>query len=409
MKQGTAINRIVMLLFLGAILLYLGGSAWRSFRDPYPTTQAYAYSVDDTVETTGWLVRTEQVITGSGGVVRLLPAEGEKVAAGEAAALLYADQESVDRSDRLEELRNEEKQLEQALDTAGAQGDSSGQNVIDAMVDLRASVENGDFTRLESQTSAFKGAVYQQVLRYGSADELSAALERIQGEISTLSAQTAQSTVRITVSRSGIFSGQADGYESVLTPETLDSLTPSALDELENRAGEVDSSALGKLITDSKWYFVCPLTEEEAGRLSEGSTITARFSRDWSGEVDMTVERIGAPEEGRVAVILSSTRFLSQVTLLRRQTVELVFSQRSGIRVPAQAVRMEDGVTGAYVRVGAKAEFKPVSVLAQGEDYYLVEPVLPESATDTQEKKALRAGDPVIIASQEIWDGKVVD
>ena len=409
MKQGTAINRIVMLLFLGAILLYLGGSAWKSFQDPYPTTQAYAYSVDDTVETTGWLVRTEQVITGSGGVVRLLPAEGEKVAAGAAAALLYADQESVDRSDRLEELRNEEKQLEQALDTAGAQGDSSGQNVIDAMVDLRASVENGDFTRLESQTSAFKGAVYQQVLRYGSADELSAALERIQGEISTLSAQTAQSTGRITVSRSGIFSGQADGYESVLTPETLDSLTPSALDELENRAGEVDSSALGKLITDSKWYFVCPLTEEEAGRLSEGSTITARFSRDWSGEVDMTVERIGAPEEGRVAVILSSTRFLSQVTLLRRQTVELVFSQRSGIRVPAQAVRMEDGVTGAYVRVGAKAEFKPVSVLAQGEDYYLVEPVLPESATDTQEKKALRAGDPVIIASQEIWDGKVVD
>ncbi|MDD5937414.1 MAG: HlyD family efflux transporter periplasmic adaptor subunit [Clostridiales bacterium] len=277
------------------------------------------------------------------------------------------------------------------------------------MVDLRASVENGDFTRLESQTSAFKGAVYQQVLRYGSADELSAALERIQGEISTLSAQTAQSTGRITVSRSGIFSGQADGYESVLTPETLDSLTPSALDELENRAGEVDSSALGKLITDSKWYFVCPLTEEEAGRLSEGSTITARFSRDWSGEVDMTVERIGAPEEGRVAVILSSTRFLSQVTLLRRQTVELVFSQRAGIRVPAQAVRMEDGVTGVYVRVGAKAEFKPVSVLAQGEDYYLVEPVLPESATDTQEKKALRAGDPVIIASQEIWDGKVVD
>ena len=34
MKQGTLINRIVMLLLLAAVLVYLGVSAWRSFRDP---------------------------------------------------------------------------------------------------------------------------------------------------------------------------------------------------------------------------------------------------------------------------------------------------------------------------------------------------------------------------------------
>lgn len=122
----------------------------------------------------------------------------------------------------------------------------------------------------------------------------------------------------------------------------------------------------------------------------------------------MGVERIGAPENGRAAVVLSSTRFLSQVTLLRRQTVDLVFSSRSGIRVPARAVRMEDGVTGVYVQVGVKAEFKPVEVLEQGEDYYLVQPRREENASAAQQKKALRAGDQVIVASREIWDGKIV-
>ena len=34
MKQGTLINRIVMLLLLAAVLVYLGVSAWRSVRDP---------------------------------------------------------------------------------------------------------------------------------------------------------------------------------------------------------------------------------------------------------------------------------------------------------------------------------------------------------------------------------------
>ena len=59
MKQGAAVNKIVILLLFAAILFYLGGAAWRGLRDPYPTVQAYAYAVEDTVETTGYLVREE--------------------------------------------------------------------------------------------------------------------------------------------------------------------------------------------------------------------------------------------------------------------------------------------------------------------------------------------------------------
>lgn len=109
-----------------------------------------------------------------------------------------------------------------------------------------------------------------------------------------------------------------------------------------------------------------------------------------------------------MAVILSSHRFLSDVTLLRRQTVELVFEARQGLRVPTAAVRMEEGQSVVYVQVGVKAEKKPVSVLAQGEDFYLVEPVLGQDAETKEEKMALRAGDAVIVASEEIWDGKIV-
>ena len=57
MKQGTLINRIVMLLLLAAVLVYLGVSAWRSFRDPYTLVLSYAYTVDDSLEATGFLVR----------------------------------------------------------------------------------------------------------------------------------------------------------------------------------------------------------------------------------------------------------------------------------------------------------------------------------------------------------------
>lgn len=423
-QQGTILNRIVIFLFLAAILAYFAGAAWKGLRDPYPTAQAYAYTVDDTLETTGYLVRQEKVLSGSGGIVRLLPAEGEKVAVGSTVALLYADEEALERSQRLETLEEEAQQLSGAISAAGelTQGDS-GEKVMSSMVELHSAVEKGDFTRLEGQVSSFKSAIYQQAQRYGDAGDLAAALSAAQTEMADLRSQTAQSTGRVTVTESGIFSGQVDGYEAVLVPGMLEGLTPSDIDALESRALPVGEEQICKLITDATWYFVCPLGETEAKRLAEGGTVTVRFSRDWSGDIDMTVERIGTPENGRVAVLLSSHRFLSDTTLLRRQTVELVFRSKKGLRVPTQAVRVETetrtdpetgeektvDITCVYVQVGITAERKPVTVLAQGEDYYMVEPLLLPDDGEKEIKKALRAGDQVIIAGEKIWDGMILE
>ena len=426
MKQGTIINRIIMLLLMGVILLYLGGAAWRGLRDPYPTVQAYSYQVDDALEATGYLVREEQVLTGSGGIVRLTPAEGEKVSAGATVALLYADEAALERDQRLETLQAEESQLSSAIALAGEssqQTERTRQVVLESLTKLRAAVESGDFTRLESQTSAFKSAVYQQAQRYGDADELQAALSATRSEIDSLRAQNSRDMGRVTTAQSGIFSGQVDGYETILTPETVTALTPQQLESLEDRAHPVGAGSLAKIITDSTWYFACALPQEQAVRLTLGSTVKVRFSRDWSGEVEMKVTSISQSQEGRVAVVLSSNRYLSQITLLRRQTVELVFSSQPGIRVPTAAIRMETvavpdpetkeekevKMACVYVQVGVQAERKPVTVLAQGEDYTLVQAYVPEGATVTQAKKALRPGDNVIIASGEIWDGKVLE
>ena len=104
MKQGKLINRIMMLVLLAAVVVYLAASAWRSFRDPYTFVMSYAYTVDDSLEATGFLVREETVLTGGGGTVELLPEEGEKVARGETVALLYQSGEGLERRQELESL-----------------------------------------------------------------------------------------------------------------------------------------------------------------------------------------------------------------------------------------------------------------------------------------------------------------
>ena len=285
---------------------------------------------------------------------------------------------------------------------------------------------SGDLTGLERQAMELKSLIYKRSYTLGldgadSAAALQASLDDVNAQISSLTAQAAQSTSRVTAGQSGIFSGLVDGYESLITPAMLEELTPAQLEGLAQAQPSEDPSAIGKLITNSTWYFTCTLPEEDAQRLVEGRTVTVRFSRDWSGEVDMTVERLSDPSDGQVVVVLSADKFLSDVTLLRRQTVELVFDTVTGIRLPKEALRVDQrtvtdsetgeqsqvSVTGVYALVGQQAEFKQVTVLAEEDSYILVAPVT--GSAPSQAKKALRAGDKIIISSGELYDGKVIN
>ena len=425
MKQGSAVIRSITLLLLAAVLLYLGVSAWNSLREPFSTFLSYSWSVDDTVECTGFVVREETVLTGGSGLVDLLPNEGEKVAKGELVAMIYQSEAGLDRQQALQSLLLEREQLQYALQHLDGGGDTSqlSEQVVESITDLRASVAAGDLGRLEEQAMALRFLVYRRELTYDNADAASSLAESIQSvdqQLSSLRSQAAQDTAVIQAQVSGVFSGQADGYEEILRPELLENMSLSEFRAIRAQRPQAPSGAVGRLITNSRWYYVCPLAQEDAARLTQGRTVTVRFSLDWAGEVDMTVERIGDVENGQCLTVLSTDRYLSDTTLLREQTVELVFDTIGGIRVPKAAIRVgvqtqtdpdtgektQKNVTCVYTLVGSQAELKPVEVLVQRDDYCLVKGISSESANEA--RKILRAGDEIIVAAEDLFDGKVV-
>ena len=215
--------------------------------------------------------------------------------------------------------------------------------------------------------------------------------------------------------QSGIFSSLVDGYESVLTPQSVFQLTPASLRELMAGSGS-GGGGVGKLITSDRWYFVTILSEDVTQRLREGNTAKLRFTGDFSQDVDMRVDQIGPAQEGKSVVVFSSDRYLARTTLLRRQTAELIFDSWSGLRVPKEAVRMvtvtyEDKTTGetveenrlgVYTLVGGRVEFKRVEVVTEGGGYYVVRAVGTGSS-------ALRAGDEVIVQGTGLYDGQLLE
>ena len=425
MKQGTVITRIMIVLMFFMVCAYLLFSVLRSLDDRTYTVTTYAHTVDDAVEATGLLIRAETVVTGqTAAIVDVLPDQGEKVRAGAAVPYLYQDESALDRRRELRTLTLEQEQLKYALQGQdGTDASRLDQSIVDAMVGLRTSAAYGDLTSLEEQSLSFKSLV----IRHGYAsdagvDELSAAITALDAQIQALQSASALDTTTVYAPCAGTFSAMADGYESTLYPDMLETLTAASFKQLMAQDPTAPAGAVGKLITDSKWYMATTVSPEVAERLVVGRSVTVRFSRDWSGEVSMKIERVDEAADGACLVILSSTRNLADTSMLRKQTVDIVFNSLDGIRVPKKAVRTENRavtdpetgetttkqVIGVYVLTAAQAEFKAVEILADDGDYYLVQAVLPDVPTDNQLKTAFRAGDQVIVSSDELYDGKVM-
>ena len=130
-------------------------------------------------------------------------------------------------------------------------------------------------------------------------------------------------------------------------------------------------------------------------------------------DFDLTVKlsRVSAEENGKCLIVVQSSRYLSYMTMLREQNAELILNEYDGLRVPKNALRVDEkGVSGVYCLIGRVAYFKPVSIVYQGSDYCLVKPGKIEAATESQQSLyTLRPNDEVIVSAGELYNGKVVD
>lgn len=420
MKQGRPLITFVIALFAGALVLYFLVSVWKTFQDPFVSTYVYSYTLNDSIQTDGLIIRQEQVLSGGQGIVDVTRGEGEQVGINQTVALIYRDDQARQSQEQQEALRLEITQLQYALGQGEDVSSAAKLNddILNAMVSLRVASTQQDFSDLEDQVLEVKGKVLRREYTYSdelSTDSLATRLQELQTQYQTLINQSYSAITQVTAPVSGTFSTLVDGYEGLINLESAINLTPQALTDLMGQNPTGDSTAVGKLISPNQWYFAAVVTQEEGERLEQAGSLTLRFAGDFTKEVSMTVEKVNQDDQGQAVVILSSDRYLEQTTLLRRETAELIFNSRTGLRVPKNALRMvtttsedeetgettETNTLGVYVVTAGRAEFKPVTILTEGDDFYVVQSV----RTD---KKALRAGDEVIVEATGLYDGQLL-
>ena len=414
MKNSSLGMKILMAAVTLGILVYFGFQAVRYFDDPLTTTLAYTYQVEEKTTLSGYVVREEQVLPDDDGLLRLQRSEGERISKGGLVATAYADQASLDRQNEIDDLEARIGQLEYAQEAAlGADVSMKlDDQILRDLLAVRSALAADRLAEAGEQGRELRSLVLKRDYTDTDTEDLASQIEALEAQAKTLKSQAASSTRRITAPLSGLYSAVVDGYETVLTPEMLKDLTPSALKGIKPDGGV--RSRVGKLILGDSWYYTAVMDAQEAEELEESGSLSLRFSKSADRDLTVTVDTIGPEENGKAAVTFRGTTYLQELTMLRQQSAEIIRRSASGIRVPTEALRAEqDAVdkegnrtvtegTGVYCVVGMEARFKPVKVLYYGDGFVLVR------ASSDAEKTRLRSGDEVIVTAKDLYDGKVV-
>ncbi len=402
MKQGKIYTKVILWLFLGAVVCYFGYYIFSAVYAPLTTATAIEYEAGSGSYTTGYVVREEQVVLSHYDITTLLVAEGERVSMGQSLATGYRSTDAQDRQGQIQEL---EHQLEQLQYAYAYSADAADQAVLDSEIQLQLEDMNQYVARRDMNSAVDRSASLKGlILRRTSSDADNAAMSQriadLKQQLEDLRAASSADTRTVAADRSGFFSGTVDGFESVLTVDALRKLTLAQLQSLEPE--EVPETAIGKIIPSSTWYYVTSVPASLLQDVRKGDAVPVTFASVSNDNLTMTVERLGDEENGQQLLVLSCDRYMQDMTLLREQSADVVFSSYSGLRVPKDAIRVtDDQRTGVYILEGSAAVWKYVTLLHDNGESYVVE--LDKSSTDN-----LWPGDEIIVGGRDLYNGKVV-
>ncbi len=405
MKQGATLTRGIILMLLLALIAYGIAAAFSALEKATATVTAIAYEVGDGFQATGFVVRDEQILKAPSGINVLLRAEGERVAKGEALAATFADEGAQEAQMRIDELEQELERIESVLGTLStAQGNAGLDGQLQQeLVHFTAQTARGDLISAGQSANSLKATVLRRFLDEDGRTAMRAQAQSLRTQLASLRSRLAGAVTQSNAQRAGFFSGTTDGYERILTVQTVSTISVADYDEITRMKPEAPSGTLGRLITSPQWYFVCEARRSDLSDCRVGDWLSVEFAFDVYEPLRMRIERISDPVDERQILVLSCEDHMDEAARLRTQQADIILHTYSGVRVPKQAIYFdnETGSAGVYVLVGAIARWKDVQIIYEAQDYYLVR-------QDNSETSNLWAGDEIILTKQEITDGKVV-
>ena len=417
------------------LLIYVGYQVYLSQYTGLKTEAATYSTVSESIDTTGFIIRDEEVISSSySGVLNYTVDDGEKVAEGGAIAEIYPTEEDAavqNRIARIDDELNRLSALETPSDSTASNPKLIGSQISKKITSILGALKSGSMSDVTDERNDLQLLLSQRQVVTGkeSSGDYAAHVNELHEERIALTQSASASIGTVSSPAAGYFIRSVDGYENAVSLDGVTSLSVSDVRALEEEepAG-TDTESIGKVAKDFNWYIACILTENDLVRLDRTTKVTVEMPFATVEQIPAEVVKINRDSEtGEAAVILKCTYMNSDLASARMETLRINISSYSGVLVPESAVHFadvvahetdEDGnevdvtyenIRGGYVKSGSRLRFVQIFSDATINGYAICKVSL-----STEEREQLVTGDTiqlydeVVVEGTDLYDGKML-
>ena len=446
----TAVN-VTVLVVIAVLFLYLGVQLSRGFSSTVTTQRTQTITDVEYLHARGYVFKSENVIERPyGGVCHYLTEDGQRVRADQSYVTYYKVSSGAEqKQSELDDLSRQIGLLTSKIASAGNASDLShiGETISGTYYSYVDNLIDGNFISADKDGEALLGAlVNQSVITEGKEDVIKNVIEPLEKERDQLLSSMGTGKTMSADEGGFYFFRETDGYENIFFSSKLDGLTRAELDKLINASPKKYSDKpIGKTSDTAEWFLVLPADESFIMQFAypkpeiETETDTDTSDEDIPDgeasqeeyvpefrigqsykvtfleadrEISMKLDSVRLEESGNGFLVFSSYDLELSMTLSRSQDVKINMDSTTGYRIPAESLVENDGENGVYILVGTVVEFRRVTVIGEGNGYYIVntrEKDRAENGEDGRRPEYLYVNDLIITSGNNLYDGKLLD
>lgn len=373
-KKEKKESNLIVKIILFIVALYIVYTVYLLMKQPSDMWTVESGTICEEETAVGYVIRDEEVIKGNdykNGMSQIV-SEGQKVANGESVFRYYGtDEEQIENQIKEIDLQIQSKLSGQTLSYSA--DIKSIENQIDQKVEELSTITDmhkiKEYKKNIENVVTKKASLTAELLANGSeVKDLVKQRNSLQQKLDT-------NTEYVKAPSSGLVSYRVDGLEDVLTAkdEEFGYLSEGLLEGLNLKVGKIISTSdeAGKIMDNFKSYVAVVMNSEIAKKAKAGDSVKVRLSNNT--EVSASISYIVPEnEEGNVVIVFELDRLPDEFINYRKVTLDIVWWDDTGLKVPNQAIVEKDGLNYVVKNTAGYLSKLLVKIEASNDKYSIV-------------------------------------
>lgn len=383
-KKTIKIGGLLTLVFL---IIYVPAFLYWVYGDSIDTGIIRNGTIEDAINTDGYLVRDEEVLKSplAGRCITEVE-EGDKVPSNfKVATILKESSQSLYEDLKQNDLKILSAQKKKDANMEVFSGDIEKiDNEIKLKMKLLIEENNrNSLVKAKDLKDEINELVQKKASIFGNSSISDAYIESLKKQKTTLQEKIKANTREIITKYPGIVSYEVDGHETELRPEAIKEITPTYINNLHVKTTQrygnnflVEAEKpFAKVIKDFEGFLIIVIDTQKARHYSIDDNIFIRIN-DINKVINGVVYYKSIEENGKMILAVKIDKAVSETAGLRKVDIDLIKTSIAGLKIPLSSLRDINlkTMTAKIVLVkGNAATLCDVKIVGKNDDSAIIE------------------------------------